>query len=275
VLLYELLTGGPPFSGQQLRAAAFTEMLRILREVEPPRPSTRLSSSAELPGIAARRKLEPAKLAKLMRGDLDWIVMKCLEKERGRRYEAANGLARDIQRYLNDEPVLASPPGVRYRLGKFVRKHRGPVLAATVSVGLLVAGIIGTSLGFVRAEWLRQLAEEKEQAALDERAKALAAAAAERQAKQHEAAERKKAEAAQRQAMEALRATTDEVIEQLLGARPGGEDVPGEDVAALAKLCGRARGRRAGAEGARRRGVPRSNLAAQARRACGCPCRLS
>jgi serine/threonine protein kinase/tetratricopeptide (TPR) repeat protein len=198
VLLYELLTGSPPFTAQQLRSAAFTEMLRLIREVEPPRPSTRLSSSEQLPGIAAKRKLEPARLARLVRGDLDWIVMKCLEKERGRRYETANGLALDVQRYLSDEPVLASPPGVRYRLRKFVRKHRGPVLAAVAILALLVAGIAGTSLGFVRAERQRQIAEGNEEAALKEKAKA---------------------QTAQKQAMEALRATTDDVVEQLIGAR--------------------------------------------------------
>jgi serine/threonine protein kinase/tetratricopeptide (TPR) repeat protein len=220
VLLYELLTGSPPFTAQELRSAAFTETLRIIREVEPPKPSTRLSSSEELPAIAAKRKLEPAKLARLLRGDLDWIVMKCLEKDRGRRYDTANGLAMDVQRYLADEPVLASPPSVRYRLGKFVRKHRGPVLAASVILVLLVGGIIGTSLGIVRAEWLRQIAEENRQTALDEKANALAAAAAERLAKQNEAAQRKKAEASLLQAMEALRATTDDVVEHLIGAKP-------------------------------------------------------
>src|SRR5207302_10527604 len=93
VILYELLAGSPPFPARQLRGAAFTEMLRIIREVEPPKPSTKLSSSAELPAIAANRKLEPRRLMKLVTGELDWIALKCLEKERGRRYETANGLA--------------------------------------------------------------------------------------------------------------------------------------------------------------------------------------
>jgi serine/threonine protein kinase/tetratricopeptide (TPR) repeat protein len=199
VLLYELLTGSPPFTAKQLRSAAFTEMLRMIRESEPPRPSTRLSSSEELPVIAAKRKLEPAKLARLVRGDLDWIVMKCLEKERGRRYETANGLAMDVQRYLSDEPVLASPPSVRYRLGKFLRKHRGPVLAALVMVVLLLGGIVGTTWGFLRAEKLRELAETNEREALDARTQALDS---------------------QEQAMEALRATTDDVVEHLIGAQP-------------------------------------------------------
>jgi serine/threonine protein kinase/tetratricopeptide (TPR) repeat protein len=199
VLLYELLTGSPPFTARQLRSAAFTEVLRMIRESEPPRPSTRLSSSEELPAIAAKRKLEPAKLARLVRGDLDWIVMKCLEKERGRRYETANGLAMDVQRYLSDEPVLACPPSVRYRLTKFVRKHRGGVLAASVIVVLLLGGIVGTTCGFLRAERSRALAETNEGEALDARAKAVAA---------------------QEQAMDALRATTDDVVGHLIGAKP-------------------------------------------------------
>ena len=150
-ILYELLTGSPPFTGQQLRSAAFAEMLRMIREVEPPRPSTKLSSSAELPSIAAKRKLEPKKLTRLVQGELDWIVMKCLEKERQRRYETANSLALDLQRYLADEPVLAGPPSAAYRLRKFVRRNKGRVVAALVIWFLLVGGIIGTSLGMVQA----------------------------------------------------------------------------------------------------------------------------
>jgi serine/threonine protein kinase len=192
VLLYELLTGSPPFTAEQLRNAPLTDMLRIIRESEPPKPSTKLSSSTELPTIAAKRKLEPAKLTKMVRGDLDWIVMKCLEKERNRRYETAYGLAMDVQRYLADEPVLASPPSLHYRLRKYWRKHRGPVLAVSVIVLLLVAGIIGTSVGLV-------LAQEKEREAQKDKAAALAS---------------------QKQAMDSLRATTDDVVEQLLGGKP-------------------------------------------------------
>jgi serine/threonine protein kinase/Flp pilus assembly protein TadD len=206
VLLYELLTGSPPFTAKQLRSVGFTEMLRMIRESEPPKPSTKISSSEELPSIAAKRKLEPAKLAKLVKGDLDWIVMKALEKDRGRRYETANGLAMDLHRYLADEPVLASPPSASYRIRKFVRKHRGPVLAAGIIVALLAAGIVGTSIGLVQAKH----AEER----------ALASADAERQAKDNETLERQKAEAAQQQAMDALRATTDDVVEKLIGAKP-------------------------------------------------------
>src|SRR5262245_18280920 len=115
VLLYELLTGTTPFEKKRLHEAAFDEMLRIIREEEPQKPSTRLSATEELPAIAANRGLEPNKLSGLMRGELDWIVMKCLEKDRNQRYETANGFAMDIQRYLADEPVLAGPPSAGYR----------------------------------------------------------------------------------------------------------------------------------------------------------------
>ena len=130
VLLYELLTGSTPFEQTRLRSAAIDEMLRIIREEEPPRPSTRLSSSEALPTIAASRHTDPARLNRLLRGELDWIVMKCLEKERNRRYESANALAHDIERYLNDEPVEASPPSAWYRFRKTLRRRKRGVAAA-------------------------------------------------------------------------------------------------------------------------------------------------
>jgi serine/threonine protein kinase/TPR repeat protein len=145
VLLYELLTGTTPLSRKRLRSVAYTEAVRIIREEEPPRPSARLSTTEELAAIAAKRKIEPARLARLVRGELDWIVMKCLEKDRTRRYETANGLARDVERYLNDEPVEACPPSAAYRLRKVLRKHRGPVLAAAAVLACLLAGL-GTVL---------------------------------------------------------------------------------------------------------------------------------
>src|SRR5262249_40350899 len=122
VLLYELLTGGPPFSRAELEKAGVVEMLRVIREREPATPSARLSTTEELPSIAANGGLEPKKLSGLVRGELDWIVMKALEKDRSRRFETANGLALDIQRYLADEPVQAGPPSASYRLRKFVRR---------------------------------------------------------------------------------------------------------------------------------------------------------
>jgi tetratricopeptide (TPR) repeat protein len=133
VLLYELLTGSTPLDRKRLQAAALLEVLRLIREEEPPRPSTRLSTTDEMPSVAANRGLEPKKLSGVVRGELDWIVMKALEKDRNRRYETANGFAMDVQRYLADEPVLACPPSAWYRFRKFARRNK---------TGLAVAGLI-------------------------------------------------------------------------------------------------------------------------------------
>jgi WD40 repeat protein/serine/threonine protein kinase/Flp pilus assembly protein TadD len=140
VLLYELLTGTTPLQRKRLKEAAVLEALRLIREEEPPRPSTRLSTTEELPSIAANRGLEPRKLSGLMRGELDWVVMKCLEKDRGRRYETANGLALDVQRYLADEPVLACPPSAAYRLRKLVRRNKALITTIVLVSAALVAG---------------------------------------------------------------------------------------------------------------------------------------
>jgi WD40 repeat protein/serine/threonine protein kinase/tetratricopeptide (TPR) repeat protein len=141
VLLYELLTGSPPFTKKELEKAGMLEMLRIIREQEPAKPSTKLSTTQGLPTLAANRGTEPAKLTRLVRGELDWIVMKALEKDRGRRYETANGFAMDVQRYLADEPVLACPASALYRLRKFCRRHKtGILVTAGVAVWLLLAG---------------------------------------------------------------------------------------------------------------------------------------
>jgi serine/threonine protein kinase len=132
VLLYELLTGSTPLSQKRLKEAAYSEILRMIKEEEPPKPSTRLSDSGEaLVSISAQRQMEPAKLTKLVKGELDWIVMKCLEKDRNRRYETAKDFAADVQRYLNDEPVQACPPSPGYRLRKFARRNKGPVRRQT------------------------------------------------------------------------------------------------------------------------------------------------
>ena len=132
VILYELLTGLRPIDANRLRNAALTEMIRIIREEEPSKPSTRLSTDESLPSLAALRQTEAHKLMKLLRGELDCVVMKCLEKHRERRYETASGLARDIQRYLANEAVEARPPSAGYRFGKFVRRHKGQVVAASM-----------------------------------------------------------------------------------------------------------------------------------------------
>src|SRR5205807_9748737 len=120
----ELLTGSTPFDKKRFAKAAYDEIRRMIREEEPPKPSTRLSTSESIASVAAQRHTEPARLSKLVRGDLDWITMKALETDRTRRYETANGLARDIQRHLSEEPVEAGPPSATYRLRKFVRRNR-------------------------------------------------------------------------------------------------------------------------------------------------------
>src|SRR6185312_8381253 len=138
VLLYELLTGKTPFDTQDLLAAGLEAMRRTIREKEPIRPSTRLSSMTgdELTITAKRRAADPPRLISLLRGDLDWIVMKCLEKDRARRYETANGLASDIQRHLKNEPVVACPPSNLYRFQKLARRNK---LVFAAGVGIAAA----------------------------------------------------------------------------------------------------------------------------------------
>jgi serine/threonine protein kinase len=159
VILYELLTGLRPFDGQRLKKAALTEMIRIITEEEPSRPSTRLSTAEALASLAASRQTEPRRLMAMLRGELDWVIMKCLQKQRELRYATANGLARDIQRFLANEPVEARPPSVGYRLKKFVRRHRGAVLAATLIAFAVLAGVIGVALQWREAVYQRNQAE--------------------------------------------------------------------------------------------------------------------
>jgi serine/threonine protein kinase len=156
VLLYELLTGTTPLERKRLRETSLLEVLRIIREEEPPTPSTRLNSTDEAPAVAANRGLEPKKLSGLVRGELDWIVMKALEKDRNRRYESASAFAADVHRYLADEPVLACPPSACYRFRKFARRNKGPLLAGGLVLLALVGGIIGTTWGMLRARAAQQ-----------------------------------------------------------------------------------------------------------------------
>jgi serine/threonine protein kinase/tetratricopeptide (TPR) repeat protein len=191
VLLYELLTGSTPFEQKRLREAAFDEALRIIREEEPPKPSTRLSSlrttSDSLPlagrvgegvpttlaSIAANRHTEPARLSKEVSGELDWIVMKCLEKYRSRRYESASGLAADLQHHMHDEPVQAGPPSASYKLRKLARRHRTALRVALAFLTLLVVATAVSTWQAVRAthaksEALAQKQRANEQAAIAE-----------------------------------------------------------------------------------------------------------
>jgi serine/threonine protein kinase/tetratricopeptide (TPR) repeat protein len=159
VLLYELLTGTTPFDRERFRAVGFDEIRHIIREEEPPRPSTRVGTLGPAAAtLSANRRSDPRRLSQLLRGELDWIVMKCLEKDRDRRYETANGLALDVERYLADEPVAAGPPSAGYRLRKFAWRHRGPVLAASVILLSLVGGVVGTTLGLFEARRHEQAA---------------------------------------------------------------------------------------------------------------------
>jgi eukaryotic-like serine/threonine-protein kinase len=141
VLLYELLAGSPPFSHKDLKEAGLLEILRVIREQEPAKPSTKLSTAEGLPMLAANRGTEPAKLAKLVRGELDWIVMKALEKDRSRRYETANAFAMDVHRHLANEPVQACLPSAAYRFRKFVRRSKRGILTAALLVIMLLTGV--------------------------------------------------------------------------------------------------------------------------------------
>jgi tetratricopeptide (TPR) repeat protein/serine/threonine protein kinase len=161
VLLYELLAGSPPFSRKELEKAGMLEMLRVIREQEPSKPSAKLSTAEGLPTLAANRGTEPAKLRKLVRGELDWIVMKALEKDRSRRYETANGFARDVERHLADEPVQACPPSAWYRLRKFSRRNKAAFTAAALVLMALVLGTAVSTWQAIRATTAEGLAENR------------------------------------------------------------------------------------------------------------------
>ncbi len=162
VLLYELLAGSPPFRSVELKKAGMLEMLRVVREEEPPRPSIRLSTAHALPSISANRGTEPNKLTGLLRNELDWIVMRALEKDRARRYESANGFAADVQRHLAGEAVQAHPPSAGYRMRKFIRRHKGRVLAATLLLAALTAGLASTTWQAIRATHAEEAARDEQ-----------------------------------------------------------------------------------------------------------------
>ena len=174
VMLYELLTGSPPLDAKQFKRGASSKCSGWCARSIRRGPSTKLSTAEALPNIASNRRIEPARLAKLLQGELDWVVMKALEKDRTRRYETANGFARDIQRYLADEVVEARPPSRGYRLKKFVKRNKGQVIAASLVFVTLVGGIVGTSLGMASARRAQKAEAEQRAKADDQRDQAIA-----------------------------------------------------------------------------------------------------
>jgi serine/threonine protein kinase/Tfp pilus assembly protein PilF len=164
VLLYELLAGSTPIERERLRTAAFDQILHMISDEEPPQPSVRIGSSESLPSIAANRGMEPKRLAGTVRGDLDWVVMKALEKDRSRRYDTASGLARDLEHFLADEPVSARPPSAAYRMRKFVRRNKLPFAAAIALATALIGGLGLSTWMYVKERAAREravTAEEK------------------------------------------------------------------------------------------------------------------
>ena len=217
VLLYELLTGQTPIKKEDFDKAGMDEIFRLIREQDPPKPSTRLSALTreELTAIASRRQAEPVKLNHLFRGDLDWIVMKALEKDRRRRYETANGLAMDIQRHLGNEPVVARPPSMAYNFQKAFRRHKLGFAAGTAIAAALVLGVIGTTAGLLRAQKQGRVAETARQEQSRLREIAVKSLDGEKEQRTRAEAERTRAEAERTRAeAERLRAET-----QALAAR--------------------------------------------------------
>src|SRR5262249_4482959 len=147
------------FSRKELEKAGLAEMLRVIKEMEPAKPSTKLSHSGTLPSIAAQRQMEPHKLTALVRGELDWIVMKALEKDRGRRYETANGFAREVQRCGAGEPVLAAPASQWYRLRKFARRNKGRLAVAALVLFFLAS--LGGVAGWAALQQAKQHAAQR------------------------------------------------------------------------------------------------------------------
>jgi tetratricopeptide (TPR) repeat protein len=230
VLLYELLTGNTPLTHKRMKEAAYAEILRLIKEEEPPKPSTRLSQSGPLAprvgsdsrsesttlaSIAANRSVEPAKLSKLVRGELDWIVMKTLEKDRNRRYETAKDFAADVQRYLADEPVQACPPSKWYRFRKFARRNRVTFSTAAMVLAALVVGTLVSTWQAIRATRAEELAQSRLQAETEARKQADEAFTQSRANYELAEEQRKAAEAQRRRAEENVKlavAVLDEII---------------------------------------------------------------
>ncbi|MFN0151697.1 MAG: protein kinase domain-containing protein [bacterium] len=167
-VLYELLTGATPVNQETLRRSSLEDLLRTIREVDPPTPSARLSGAGDAPAnadVANRRGMDARRLVVLVRGDLDWISMKALEKDRTRRYESAAALAADVQRFLNSEPVLAAPPSLAYRARKFAARHKAPVIGASIVLIALVAGLASTL-------WQARVAEQARDSAVSQQKRA-------------------------------------------------------------------------------------------------------
>lgn len=177
VMLYELLTGSTPLDEETLGRNALLKILELIREEDPPRPSNRLSSSSNEVNseVSDLRRLHPARLQQLLRGELDWVVMKALEKDRARRYQTANDLSRDVSNYLTGETVAARPPSTWYQIQKFANQNRGLVAAMLAICASLLAGSVGTGYGLIRANEKTKLAEDKSREANEERANAVEA----------------------------------------------------------------------------------------------------
>jgi serine/threonine protein kinase/tetratricopeptide (TPR) repeat protein len=236
VLLYELLTGTTPFDKERFKEAGYDEMRRIIREEEPPRPSTRISTLGQaVSTISTQRKSDPGQLSRLFRGELDWIVMKALEKDRNRRYETASGLARDVERYLNDEPVLACPPSSWYRMRKLARRHKGKLMAAAAMLVLLLAGAAVSTWQAVRATYAEGETGEALQQVIAEQARTRAGLTklTAEQARTKEALTA--VTAAEAQKREALDALTDDVVARMFASHA---ELDETDKAFLRKVLG-------------------------------------
>jgi serine/threonine protein kinase/WD40 repeat protein len=218
VLLYEMLTGKTPFDAKELLASGLDEMRRTIREQEPVRPSTRLSTmvEGELTPTARHRQSEALKLIHLLRGDLDWIVMKCLEKDRARRYETANGLAADLKRHLNNEPVVARPPSAAYRFQKLVRRNKLAFVAAAAIAAVLVLGVMVSTWQAVRATLAKREAMEQRRTAVEAQGKAEAARASEAEQRTKADIQARKASQSEQQSRRLLYAADMNLAQQSL-----------------------------------------------------------